>query len=151
MQDSLIALDGEAETKDEAISKTVDLLKQSGAVANAEKFLSAVLERESLGSTAIGRGIALPHARTQYIEEITIAFMRLKEGVDFSAVDGEPVRLIFLMGTPLKKVSEYLTVLSRLSNILKDESVRKQIYKAKSPFEIRTLFKKHDVLSDNPG
>lgn len=139
MRDSLILLEMDALSKKEAITKTVDRMRESGAISNAAKFLDAVLERESLGSTAIGRGLALPHARTQYIENITIAMVRLKNGIDFNAGDGQTVNLFFLLGTPLKTVGEYLSVLAKLSKILKNNSTRDQLLKAKSIGEVRTI------------
>ena len=140
MRDSLIYLDVDAKDKREAIHKTIELMRENGVITSGDKFFQAVMEREALGSTAIGKGLALPHARTQYIDEITISLVRLSAGIDFDAVDGEPVDLIFLLGTPLKAVGEYLTVLAKLSKILKDDNTRKKILKAKSAVEIKNIF-----------
>ncbi len=140
MRHSLIFLDVEAADKREAISKTVELMKQKGAVKNAQKFIDAVFERESLGSTAIGKGVALPHARTQEIEQIAVAMTRLKKGVDFGAGDGEPVNLIFLLGTPLKAVGEYLAVLAKLSKMIRDDKTRKKLLKAKTIDDVEAVF-----------
>ena len=140
MRDSLILLDMESNTKKEAITRTVDMMQECSIVSNAAKFLEAVFERESLGSTAIGKGMALPHARTEYIESITIAMVRLKNGIDFGAADGKPVKLIFLIGTPLKAVGEYLSVLAKLSKILKDDKIRGDILAAQTPAQIRAIF-----------
>ncbi|MDZ7369595.1 MAG: PTS sugar transporter subunit IIA [candidate division KSB1 bacterium] len=140
MRHSLIFLDLEAANKEEAIIKTVELMKARGAVKNVQKFVDAVFERESLGSTAIGKGVALPHARTQEIDQITIAMTRLKKGVDFGAADGEPVNLIFLLGTPLKAVSEYLAVLAKLSRLIREDKTRKRLLKAKTLTDVETIF-----------
>ncbi len=139
MSNNLILLDIEVSSKREAISRMVDALSTADAVSDGAKFLEAVFERESLGSTAIGKGMALPHARTQHIDRITIMMARLKEGIDFGAADGQPVRLLFLLGTPLKAVSEYLAVLARLSKILKNDKTREKILKASTPTEVRTI------------
>jgi len=140
MRDSLIFLDLDAEEKTTAITKTVDLMKDTKAITDPEKFLNSVLERERLGSTAIGKGVALPHARTPHINQITIAISRLKNGIDFGAEDDEPVKLIFLLGTPLKSVSEYLNVLARLSRVIKDDKFRKKLLKAGTAVQVRSLF-----------
>ncbi len=140
MRDGLIILDMDAKDKRDAILQTVEKMQESGVINSGDKFFQAVMEREALGSTAIGKGLALPHARTQFIDHIIIALARLKKGVDFDAVDAEPVELIFLLGTPLKAVGEYLTVLAKLSKILKDDNTRKKILKAKSPAEIKNIF-----------
>lgn len=140
MRDSLIFLDVDAKDKRDAIQQTIEKMRDSGAIASGEKFFQAVMEREALGSTAIGKGLALPHARTQHIDSITIALTRLKNGIDFDAVDNEKVDLIFLLGTPLKAVGEYLTVLAKLSKILKDDNTRKKILAAASALEIKNIF-----------
>ena len=140
MRDTLIFLDVDARDKQEAIQKTIDMMQANGAISGGDKFYQAVMEREALGSTAIGKGLALPHARTQYVDEITIALTRLKTGIEFDATDGEPVELIFLLGTPIKVVGEYLSVLAKLSKIVKDEKTRKKILKAKSAVEIKNIF-----------
>lgn len=140
MRHSLIFLDIEAADKGEAISKTVELMKLKGAIKNAQKFVDAVFERESLGSTAIGKGVALPHARTQEIDLITIAMTRLQKGVDFDAGDGQPVNLIFLLGTPLKAVGEYLAVLAKLSKIIREDKTRKKLLKAQNIRDVEAVF-----------
>ena len=139
MRDSLIFLDIEAQNKDAAIAETIKLMDESNALDDATKFLKEVNEREKLGSTGIGRGIALPHARTQHVKQIVVAMTRLKEGIDFDSEDKEPVRLIFLLGTPLKAVGEYLKVLAKLSKTLRDDKTRKELLKADSPVEIRKI------------
>ena len=145
LNESLILVDMDINSKKEAITKIVDRMSQNDVLSNAPKFLEAVFERESLGSTAIGKGMALPHARTQYIKGITIAVARLKKGVEFNAADGQAVNLLFLLGTPLNAVGEYLSVLAKLSKILKDDETRKKILNAKSPSEIRTIFQQAEA------
>ncbi|RLD13088.1 PTS sugar transporter subunit IIA [candidate division KSB1 bacterium] len=140
MRDTLIFLDVDAKDKQEAIRRTIDMMQASGAISSGDKFYQAVMEREALGSTAIGKGLALPHARTQYVDEIIIALTRLKSGIAFDAADGEPVELIFLLGTPIKIVGEYLSVLAKLSKIVKDDKTRKKLLKAKSAVEIKSIF-----------
>ena len=140
LRSDLIFLDLDAQRKDNAIAKIVELMEKNHVLTDSGAFLNEVLQRESLGSTAIGKGVALPHARTQNVKEIVIAFARLKEGVDFEAEDREPVRLIFLLGTPLDAVGEYLKVLARLSKLLRDAKIRKGLLKAESPKEVLELF-----------
>jgi len=139
LRDSLIFLDIEAKDKKDAIAKIVNLMHESKAISDPKKFLNEVNQRESLGSTGIGKGVALPHARTQNVKEIVIAVTRLKSEIEFNAEDGQPVQLIFLLGTPLKAVGEYLKVLARLSKLLHDDKVRKSLLKASSPVEVRKI------------
>lgn len=144
IRNDLIYLDVEAGDKEEAIRKTVNLMKRTVTLSNAAKFLQEINQRESLGSTAIGRGVALPHARTQHVEQIIIAMTRLKEGVDFGAEDGKPVELIFTLGTPLKTVSEYLKVLANLSKLLRSDKIRKKLLKADTPLQVRQILESAD-------
>jgi len=139
LRDSLIFLDVEADSKDAAIAKTIELMSQSNVILDAGKFLQDVLEREKLGSTGIGKGVALPHARTAQVKQIIVAMTRLTKGVDFGSEDNEPVRLIFLIGTPLKAVGEYLKVLAKLSKILRQDKIRKKLLKAESAVEVRKI------------
>jgi len=140
LRDSLIFLDIEAQDKNTTIAKIVDLMDKNGVFSDASKFLAEVNQRESLGSTGIGKGIALPHARTQNVKDITISMTRLKDGIEFGSEDKQPVKLIFLLGTPLKAVGEYLKVLAKLSKLLREEKIRNQILKAETPVQIRKIF-----------
>ena len=140
LRDSLIFLDLETKDKRSTIAKIVDLMDKNNIFANASKFLNEVNQRESLGSTGIGKGIALPHARTQNVKDITISMTRLKEGVEFGSEDKQPVKLIFLLGTPLNAVGEYLKVLAKLSKLLRDDKIRNQILKVETPVQIRKIF-----------
>ncbi len=140
LQDHLIFLDIEAGDKNTAIKKIVDKMDQADVFMDADKFLNEVYQRESLGSTGIGKGVALPHARTQNVKNIIISITRLKEGIDFSSEDKQPVRLVFLLGTPLKAVGEYLKVLAKLSKLLREDKIRSQILKAEAPHQIRKIF-----------
>lgn len=140
LRDSLIFLDIEAKDKEDAIAKIIDSMYESKTIFDLKKFLGEVNQRENLGSTGIGKGVALPHARTQNVKEIVIAATRLKAPVDFNSEDKQPVQLIFLLGTPLKAVGEYLQVLARLSKLLREDKIRKSLLKANSPVQVRKIF-----------
>ena len=133
IREDLILLETSAASKDLALSRLVQIMQEKQVLADGKKFLQEVLERERLGSTCIGNGVALPHARTQAVDQIVIALMRIDTGISFQSEDKEPVRLIFLLGTPIKAVGEYLKVLSRLSKILKDDKIRKSLLTAETP------------------
>jgi mannitol/fructose-specific phosphotransferase system IIA component (Ntr-type) len=93
-------------------------------------------------------GIALPHARSEYVDSFVIAIGRVKDGVNFGSLDGEPVRLVFLMGTPKEKVQSYLKLLAHLTRLLKRESVRSLLFEAETPEEIIEIFKKEESFSN---
>jgi PTS system nitrogen regulatory IIA component len=140
LNEKLIYLDIEVPDRDAALSKIVHLMHENGAIADADQFLNEVLKRESLGSTGIGNGVALPHARTQNVNQIVLAIARLKKGVDFGAEDKQKVRIIFLLGTPVNSVGEYLKVLARISKLLRQKSVRKGLLNASKIEEVFKLF-----------
>ncbi len=140
LKKNLIFLDLDAKEKSNAMAQIVQLMKKNKAVAHEKEFLKQVLERENLGSTAIGNNIALPHARSKYASNIIISFARLTHKVDFGKEDKKLVQLVFLMGTPPDSIDEYLKVLSQLSKLLKEEEIRKALLKAQSPSDVIHIF-----------
>jgi PTS system fructose-specific IIA component/PTS system nitrogen regulatory IIA component len=137
IRDDLILLDLKAQDKAEAIRKLIDLLQQRGVIKDPDDFFREVMEREKLGSTAVGHGVALPHARTEKLDDIVVAVGRCAEGVDFGADDGQPVHMIFLIGTPPSEVNRYLKLLAGLSRLLRQQQVREAIMSASSESEVR--------------
>ena len=134
-----ILLDLPATDKAGAFSLIVDRLAESRLITDRGRFLDDVLRREQQGGTAIGRGLAIPHARTRTLERVVMAMARLRPGVDFGAEDGEPVRLVFLLGAPEDKAGEYLKVLGKLSRLLKENGLRKELLKAATPEAVLEL------------
>jgi fructose-specific phosphotransferase system IIA component len=138
-----ISLDVKGQTKDEVIRELAELLKKEKEIVNFEGFVSAVFARESLASTGIGYEIAVPHARTDTVKDVIIAFGRSRKGINFDSIDGRPVKLVFLIGTPeKKKINAYLKLLAHLSRILKKEDFRERLLEASSPKEILDEFRK---------
>jgi len=136
LDENLIFLNLEAKDKDDAFEKIVALMVQNQALQHPHDFLAALRHRESLGSTAIGEGIAMPHARLKDLKRIIIVCACLKKGIDFDAEDQKPVNLIFLLSTPLAMATEYLQVLAKLSRFLKEKDIPNKLLKAGSPAEL---------------
>ena len=132
-----ILLDLPASDKGRAFSLIADRLAESRLITDRGRFLDDVLKREQQGGTAVGGGI--PHARTRALERIVMAMARLRPAVDFGAEDGEPVRLVFLLGAPEDKAGEYLKVLGKLSRLLKENGLRKELLKAATPEAVLEL------------
>ena len=141
LKEQLILLDVDALDKNIAIAKIVENMAKHNVLTDPSAFLKEVLKRESLGSTAIGKGVALPHARTQNVDEIVISVTRLANSVVFSSQDDENVDVIVLIGTPVKAIGEYLKVLAQLSKLLRNDNVLHAIKSAKKPADITNLFK----------
>jgi fructose-specific phosphotransferase system IIA component len=141
LKEELINLNLKGKNKKEIIEELAELMKKRKEITNHELFLRGVFEREELGSTGIGEGIALPHARSNGVSQLIIVFGRSIEGVDFDSLDGEPVNLIFLIGTPKEDIGNYLKALAHLSRILKKESFRKKLLSVSKPEEVILAFK----------
>lgn len=127
------------ESKEEAINKLVNLMDSTGNLKDKEAYKKAVLERESLSTTGIGDGIAIPHAKTTAVENAGLSAMVVKDGVDYDSLDGQPAKLFFMIAAPESKGDVHLEVLARLSTILMDEKFREKLINAKDKNEFLKL------------
>jgi len=139
-----IIMEMKAKEKLEAIKELVDYMVAHKFVDDGEGFLKALAKRENLESTGIGDGIAIPHARTDTVKNLILAFARSNEGVDFSSIDGKPSHLIFLIASPEKNKSEYIMALAKLSRLLRKQQVREQLRTAENPEGIMDIIKKNE-------
>lgn len=128
-------------TRDEAIDKLVSALEKSNKLQDRNLFFQAILEREKIVSTGIGLGVAIPHAKIKGYPDFFIAVgIQKKEGIEWNALDANPVHLIFLIGGPENKQTEYLKILSHLTMAIKNQERRKKLLKAKTAQEVVDLF-----------
>jgi len=129
----------------DAIRELVALLKNARAITDDNEIVKAVLEREELGSTGIGDGIAVPHSKSETINKVIAAFGRSEKGIDFmSELDNTPVRLVFLLIAPKDAPSANLSALARISRMLKNKEFREKLLKAKGKSEMLEIFKSED-------
>jgi len=136
-EDNLFIPELKAKTKQEALSEMVTCLVETGRIRDGEILLEMLNQREKLGSTGIGRGIAVPHGRTLAIGRLTILLARSAEGIDFEAMDGKPVHLIFLtVAPPQDRSNLYLPVLGKIVELIKSSRVRKRLMAAETFDEI---------------
>lgn len=129
-----IELNASPKSKSDAIDLLVGLQVKSGNIADAEGYKKAILEREEKGSTAVGDGIAIPHAKSQTVTAPSLAAITVKEGVDYDALDGEPSNLLFMIAAPMDG-DLHLEVLSRLMTMLLDEDFRAKLLNSKDSEE----------------
>ena len=115
-----VELDGSAADKKDALEKLVALMVKQGNIADAEEYKKKVFAREEEGSTGVGEGVAIPHAKTAAVTRPGLAFMRCRDGVEFDSLDGQPAKLFFLIAAPDTRDNVHLDVLSRLSTLLID-------------------------------
>lgn len=142
-----IDVNGIASSKEDAINKMVDLMCKSGKINNKDEYRAKVFAREQEGSTGIGEGIAIPHAKCDAVTKPGLAAMVVKDGVDFDALDGEKVFLIFLIAAPNTKENVHLDVLGKLSVMMMDESFSDSLKQAKSVDEFLKIIDDADEES----
>jgi len=121
--------------KEAALEELLTALEKAGRIKDRKKILEALIEREKLGSTGIGQGIAVPHAKTNQIDNLVAALGISQKGINFEALDGEPVNIIFLVLAPAKATGIHLKALAKIARLLKDKVFRQSLKTASSPAE----------------
>ncbi|MGG7076386.1 PTS fructose transporter subunit IIABC [Clostridium sardiniense] len=134
-----IELNAKVSNKAEAIDKLVDLMDKAGNLSNKEEYKEAVLKREELSTTGIGDGIAIPHGKSKAVKKAGLSSIVVKDGLDFDALDGQDVKLFFMIAAPEEANNLHLEVLARLSTILMDEEFRNKLINASSKKEFLKL------------
>lgn len=125
-----VEFSGTPESKGQAIDQMVELMAKGGNINDLQRYKEGVLKREEEGTTGIGEGIAIPHAKTDAVSAPGLAAMLVPQGVDYDALDGQPVHMIFLIAAPNTEENVHLEVLSRLSMLLMDDEFRKNLLDA---------------------
>lgn len=139
-----VLLDGVPKTKNEALDQIVELMNRSGKIRDLEAYRKQVYLREEESTTGIGEGIAIPHGKCDAVERPGLAAMVVRDGVDFDALDGEPVTLMFLIAAPNTEDNVHLDVLSKLSVLMMDEDFSRSLREAKSVEEFLSIIDKAD-------
>lgn len=130
----------QSSTRDEAIDQLVDLLDEEGMLAEKEIFRQAIFSREQIVSTGIGMGVAVPHAKLKELPQFFLAIgIQQKRGLDWNALDKTPVRLVFMIGGPENRQTEYLQILSLLTSAVRDADLRKQLLNVQTAEEVVDL------------
>ena len=143
-----IDLNGKVTGKNEALDAMVALMAKSGKINDVEKYRKGVYAREEEGTTGIGEGIAIPHCKSDAVSRPGLAAMVIKDGVDFDALDGEKVSLIFLIAAPNTEDNVHLDVLSKLSVLLMDENFTSGLRNAKTVEEFLSVIDRAEAEKD---
>ncbi len=143
-----IDLNGKVNGKNEALDAMVALMAKSGRINDVEKYRKGVYAREEEGTTGIGEGIAIPHCKSDAVSKPGLAAMVIKDGVDFDALDGEKVSLIFLIAAPNTEDNVHLDVLSKLSVLLMDENFTSGLRNAKTVEEFLSVIDRAEAEKD---
>lgn len=144
LEERFCIMDLQAKDKSSAIAEITEVLTATEKVSDEKKFVTDVLDREDVGSTGIGHHVAIPHARTDAVQGFVIGFGRSKAGVEFKALDGQPVNFVFLMGTNPKELNHYLRILAELSKLLMSNPFRQELFSADTAAEVIEVVKRFE-------
>jgi mannitol/fructose-specific phosphotransferase system IIA component (Ntr-type) len=136
-----IAVGMTADSKEDLLTKMVDLASKNPHVLDKEKVRTAILDRERIMSTGVGKSFAIPHGKTDAVNDIVLAFATTAEPIDYAAMDNEPVSLVLLLISRDSDVGSRLKLLSRASKVMNSDSARAALAQAKTPQEILDIFK----------
>jgi len=142
-QDKIIT-ELKGESKEEVINELLDLFKNDSRVIDISKVKKAVIEREKIMTTAIGKLIAIPHAKSDAVMEMIAAFGKFVQPFDFDSLDNKPVYLVFLFVSTTNLAADHLKLLSRISKMMDNDEFRKNLLTANSAEEIFELFQEEE-------
>ncbi len=131
-------------SKDEIINAMIDLAASQDKVVDKEKLRAAIFEREKIMSTGVGSGFAIPHGKTDAVNDIVAAFAVTAQPIDYQSLDEQPVRIVFLLVGRDNMVGPHIKLLSRISRLMNKEEFRAKLLEAKTPLEILEIFRKEE-------
>jgi len=125
--------------KKNVLDELSSFLEDEGEITSKENLLTALIEREKLGSTGIGENVAIPHAKISEIDKIITVFGRSKNGVEFESLDQKPVNFIFLVIAPENSTGQHLKALARISRLFKNPSLRESVLRTNEADQIYSI------------
>lgn len=139
-----ISLGQKPGSKEEIIDRLVDLMATTGALVDKDQYKKDVIKREEEGTTGIGEGVAIPHAKSRGVKHPQLVAMTIPQGTDYDSLDGDPTSLFFLIAVPENSNDDHLKLLSRLSTLLMDQDFREGLLRAKSQEEFLSIIEKKE-------
>ena len=130
--------------KEDVLKELVDVLADVKDIGDKKSIVKALVERESLGSTGIGQGIAIPHGKTDRVKELVAVLGISQKGVNFEALDGEPVYIFFLLVAPKETAGPHLKALAQISRLLRDSYFCELLKRCKTAEEVYELMKREE-------
>ena len=131
-----IELDLKSKNINSVIKELYENIKKLGLVKDEEGALKDLFAREEMGSTGIGKNVALPHAKTDAVDELIMTVGISREGIEYGGIDEENVNIFFMFLCPMDKTQEYLKTLARISRLIREDKFREKLIKSKTPNEI---------------
>jgi PTS system nitrogen regulatory IIA component len=140
-----IVLDLKAQSKEAAIKEMVNVLVKLKKINNPVEAIEMLMQREKLGSTGIGQGVAIPHSRCEFVKEQVAVLCFSKNGVEFEALDNNPVHILFLLLCPGASTGEHLQTMAKISKLLKGKQLRQALLDVKTADDAFALIQQADV------
>lgn len=140
-----ISLDLKGETKEEVLKELALLLGDSQYIGDPLIIEKALNAREEIGSTGIGKHVAIPHAKTEHAKHLTIGVGRSIAGVDFDSLDKEDVNLFFVFASPMHECNLYLKALAKVSKLVREDAFREKLMLARDPHEFLKILTESEV------
>lgn len=137
-----ISFDIEAKSKDDLLEKMMDLINRSKKVTDRDAAKKEILQRESIMSTGVGKGIALPHAKTNAVTDSVGALAVLENKIDYESLDSKPIDIVFLLLSKENNVGTHLLLLSKISRIMNNEEIKTEIKNAGNPENVIKIFER---------
>lgn len=144
LSQNCVRLNADATSKKRVLESASEMLAQNDHNLSPRQVFDCLIAREKLGSTGLGHGVAIPHGRLPGLEETIGVFLRIPDGVDFDAPDGQPVDLVFALLVPEDSTEEHLQVLARIAGFFDDEKSREALRSEDSPDKARDLLCRAD-------
>jgi len=138
----LIKMNLKSTDKDSVIKEMIDIMVENGIVTDKEEVVKKAMEREAKGTTGVGKGVAIPHVKSDAVEKPAVAFGRSSEGIDYGSMDEKPSYLFFLITVPEESHDEHLQLLAQLSRNLVHDDFRQSLLDAENSTEVM------DILND---
>jgi len=144
LHEKFILTDFKSDDKEDVINELIDLYKENDKVNDIEKVRTAILDREKIMSTGVGKGFAIPHGKTNAVTDVIAAFGITARDIDYDALDGNPVHLVFLLVGRDDMVSKHIKLLSRISRLMNKDEFRERLANSNSKEEIINIFKEEE-------
>jgi len=136
LKEKYIELDLKEKQKTKLIAELIDIVVKPSRIKDKKALFKAILEREKLGSTAIGNGVAIPHAKIKGVKKPLLILGRSVQGVHFDSLDGEKTYLFFMLFSPQEEVGPHLKILAKISHLVKDKFMVERLKKIKDKHEV---------------